>query len=377
MRGLLRQLSDLDGEAERGVAIVDFFDQLLLHRADLESLVRATATLAGCSVGAVDEQLCQAYRLDLDTGVLGGDYPLVVSAALPTQRAPIQVGKERVGQVWLEGGGDELPWQELILERMAVTAASIHERMRAVHANDEGGFADPGIVELLLGRATNEVDRARAAGLLGLLPGAGMRVVALSASSPLGGELAAVRSLVAAVTGGRVIGAALTEHRGVLLVPGAEPAPVLLPGSVVAAVGPLATSVTADRSWREARRAVRFAGMSPSWPCWLRAEDVGSTSLLAEIPRNEALAQPDVVAIARLAGRSGADVLLAVLEYFCLFGSIREAAAAAHMHHSSAASRLQTATTVLGFDVKSPLGRRRAEHALLLWRLHGGEILAT
>ena len=370
MRGLLRQLSDLDGEAERGVAIVEFFDQLLLHRADLESLVRSTATLAGCTAGAVDERLCQAFRLDLDTGILLAEYPLVLSGGAPVHRASIEVGTDRVGTVWLEGDSSERPWQELILERMAVTAASIHERMRAVHANDEGGLADPGIVELLLGRATNEVDRARAAGLLGLLPGAEMRAVALLASSPLGAELPAIKSLVAAETGGRVIGAALTGQLGVLLVPGVEPPCVRLPGRAVAAVGPPATSVTVERSWREARRAVRFAGMSHTWPRWLRAEDVGSMNLLAEIPPDEALAQPDVVAIARLAGGSGAEVLLTVLEYFCLFGSMREAAAAAHMHHSSAAYRLQAASRILSFDVKSPLGRRRAEHALLLWRLH-------
>lgn len=369
MRGLLRRLADLDGEAERGVAIVDFFDQLLLHRADLESLVRATATLAGCPAGAVDHRLCLAYRVDLDTGAFGGECPPATAGAAAAYRAAVQVGGDCVGEVWLEGEGADHPWQDLILERMAITAASIHERIRAVHANDEGGLADPGIVELLLGRATNEVDRSRAAGLLGLLPGAPVRVVAVVATQDLAAGLPNVRSRVAALTGGRVVGAALTGQMGVLLIPRVDCPAVDLPDTVVAAVGPPATSETADRSWRAARRAVRFAGMSYTWPRWLAAADLGGTGLLADLPAEQALAEPDVLAVARLACGSG-SVSLAVLEHFCFRGSVREAAAAVHMHHSSAAYRLQSASTALGFDVTCPQGRRRAEQALTLWHLH-------
>ena len=370
MRGLLRRLADLDGEAERGVAVVEFFDQLLLHRADLESLVRATATLAGCSAGAVDDRLGLACQLDVGSNTLLSEYPQPPSCGVPACRAVVEVGHDRVGEVWL-GSSDGSPWQELILERMAVTAAAIHERVRSAHANVGGGLADPGIVELLLGRATNEVDRARAASLLGLRPGGELRAVALSAPARLTDNLVPIRDRVAAETDGRVISAAVTAHLGVLLVPGTGSlTAVTLPDAVVAAVGSPATAETAERSWREARRAVRFAGMSPTWPRWLAAQDVGAVIVLADVPPEEALAHPDVTALAQIATGAGAEVLLTVLEYFCLFGSMREAAAAAHLHHSSAGYRLQSASEALGFDVKTPHGRRRAGHALLLWNLH-------
>lgn len=370
MRGLLRRLADLDGEAERGVAVVEFFDQLLLHRADLESLVRATATLAGCSTGAVDDQLGHAYRLDLDTNMLHEGYLKVAAWPMPACRADISVGDDRVGQVWLECG-DDSPWQDLILERMAITAASIHERIRAAHANDSGGFADPGVVELLLGRGTSEVDRARAAGLLGLTHDTQLRAVAVSAAGALTDGLAVIRGMVAVGTGGRVVSAALTAQLGVLLVAGTDPpVPAELPDGFVAGVGSMVTADTADRSWREARRAVRFAGMSRTWPRWLNAQEIGGALFLADVPPEEALTQPDVAALARAALSPGSDVLLNVLEYFCLSGSIREAAAAAHLHHSSAAYRLDSASDLLDYNVKTPSGRRRAGYALLLWNLH-------
>jgi hypothetical protein len=52
------------------------------------------------------------------------------------------------------------------------------------------------------------------------------------------------------------------------------------------------------------------------------------------------------------------------------FGSIREIAAAQHMHHSSVAYRLAKIGEILGYDPRTPEGQYRARTALLLWHLH-------
>jgi hypothetical protein len=52
------------------------------------------------------------------------------------------------------------------------------------------------------------------------------------------------------------------------------------------------------------------------------------------------------------------------------FGSIREIAAAQHMHHSSVAYRLAKISEILGYDPRTPQRQYRARTALLLWHLH-------
>lgn len=82
------------------------------------------------------------------------------------------------------------------------------------------------------------------------------------------------------------------------------------------------------------------------------------------------MALPDVQAIARLSeSRSGAGGL-ALLDCLGRFGSIREIAAAQHMHHSSVAYRLAKISEILGYDPRPPQGQYRARTALLLWHLH-------
>ncbi|NBH06199.1 PucR family transcriptional regulator, partial [Amycolatopsis sp. SID8362] len=51
MKGLLLRLSGLDADAENAVRVIGFFDRLITARADLDTLVRSTADLAGCPVG--------------------------------------------------------------------------------------------------------------------------------------------------------------------------------------------------------------------------------------------------------------------------------------------------------------------------------------
>ena len=52
-----------------------------------------------------------------------------------------------------------------------------------------------------------------------------------------------------------------------------------------------------------------------------------------------------------------------------MYCSIREAAAALYLHHSSVRYRLRQAEESLGLELASSRSRLRAELALILWRL--------
>ena len=75
MQGLLRKLASLDSDAERGLRLIEFFDQLVMHRADLEAVVRATAVLAEATAGAVDDRLGLAISVTQDGRALGPTGP--------------------------------------------------------------------------------------------------------------------------------------------------------------------------------------------------------------------------------------------------------------------------------------------------------------
>ncbi len=81
-------------------------------------------------------------------------------------------------------------------------------------------------------------------------------------------------------------------------------------------------------------------------------------------------ALPDVQAIGRLSESRSGRGDLALLDCLGRFGSIREIAAAQHMHHSSVAYRLAKIGEILGYDPRTPEGQYRARTALLLWHLH-------
>ena len=79
---------------------------------------------------------------------------------------------------------------------------------------------------------------------------------------------------------------------------------------------------------------------------------------------------PDVQAIDRLAHGRASATDLELLESLGRLGSVRESAAALHMHHSSVAYRIGSISETLGFDIRSLDRRYRARTALLLWQLH-------
>jgi sugar diacid utilization regulator len=90
-------------------------------------------------------------------------------------------------------------------------------------------------------------------------------------------------------------------------------------------------------------------------------------ALLADIPADRLRAQPDVQALEGLTDES-----LAALAAFCRTGSLRQAAAELHLHHSSVAGRLAHAEKALGRHLTGPEDRFRARLALYALRLAAG-----
>ena len=136
--------------------------------------------------------------------------------------------------------------------------------------------------------------------------------------------------------------------------------PTRFPAGVRAGIG---APQSPDRSWREARTALRFTG--PREPV-LRYDDLGALALLIEIPRDATRDNTDVAAIGRVAGNPDD---LETLDVYCTTGSLRRAADLLHLHHSSVARRLEQIGKTLGIELTEPTGLTRARLALTAWRL--------
>ncbi|MEV0072620.1 helix-turn-helix domain-containing protein [Amycolatopsis sp. NPDC050768] len=280
---------------------------------------------------------------------------------------------EAAGQVWLERDGEPGPLDDLVLERFAIAARVLGPAPQVVQPH----LADPALVELVLGERAAAEDRSRALVLLGLDAGRPLRVVAVGTEDGRDPGAAAV-ALVA--RGGTALGARVAvvgEVAAVLVQPREGPATVVgvlenalslrarergSSGSVRVGVGDAVAGLEARRSWLQARLAERFA--VPATEPLVVHENLGSLTLLAEIPADHLRAQPDVRALDALAAPD-----LEALEAFCRTGSLRQAAVALHRHHSSVATRLAHVEDALGWPLDDPAGRFRTRLALLAHRL--------
>ncbi|MFJ3585136.1 helix-turn-helix domain-containing protein [Streptomyces sp. NPDC090127] len=251
------------------------------------------------------------------------------------------------------------------------------------------GLGDPALVQAVLSPSMPETQRSRALHLLGLPPAGPMRAAAVVVAEP-GSLQGALRVCAAELygppstrTGGTAPYAALWPRVGALLLPGpgtsgarpgrgAVPArgPLAVGRGVAVGLGPAVAPERLAESWAQARRAVRFAGLGPTWPRLVDAAELGAQVLLADIPEDAALAHPDVAAVARLEAEPDGPQMLATLEAVCRTRSLREAAKLLSLHHSSVAHRVARAERALAMSLSDPSERQRAHTAVLLWRLN-------
>jgi hypothetical protein len=363
MRGLLLRLSDLDPDASSALRVIQYFDQLVKNGASLEALTRASAALGSCAAGLRDEESGRMVRFD-GNGLASPPllHPVVIEA-------PVLVDDIIVGHVWLERDARQ-PLDEMLVERMAMTAAARWRPMSGPVG------ADPALVELVLGAGAEDEDRVRALRLLGMFPNRPIRAVAVSA--PSGDIGSAVQAIVAAVaSGGGMARAAQLGMSGAVLVQtqaDLNDALSALPRSICSGLriglGCSVPTWLVAQSWVTARTAARFASAWRHKGNVVDYDKLGALAALAMVPREAALANPDVQALAELARTESGDQDIEVLLAVTWHGSARQAATELHLHHSSITNRLRHVEAALGVSVEDPSGRLRAQIAAILWRLH-------
>jgi hypothetical protein len=378
VKGLLLRLSSLDADAAAAMRVIAHFQALLSDGAvDPVVLVRSTAGLAQCPAGL---ELADGRRVRFASdGVALPGVPGHVSGSVDLRPA---------GRVWLERDGAEGPFDALLLEWMAI-AARVGGRGRSVPSPQA---ADPALVELVLSEREAIADRTRALRLLGLHPGLPLRVVAVSGDAGADPGMEAVILLarcelpaeVRVATVGPLAAGLVQPHDGTdspaarLREAMAERRHERLPGGersrgLRLGVGGSVAPAQAGASWAQARIALRFAVTGVPEEEVADHDALGPLALLAEVPAVRLRSEPGVRALAELSAQDGGALSLAALAAFCRTGSLRQAAAALHLHHSSVAARLSGVETALGWRLRDPNDRLRAQLALYAWRLSTGE----
>nr|WP_240973537.1 helix-turn-helix domain-containing protein [Nonomuraea sp. FMUSA5-5] len=368
---MLLRLSTLDTDAESAVRVIAYFDSLVRDHASVPALLKATARLTQCPVGLLDAATGRRTRVHADGTIETRPVPAGRTTGTPPVPASARELSSGLGAVWMERDGPAHGLDEIVLERYAAAAEVTLERAAVLTQ----AARDPALVELVLSAETGDTERARALRLLGFDPATPLQALAIAL--PDAETAAGLRAM-----GHHVRAATIGDTEAVLVVttlrpepsaaaranlppepPGAARAgipPELLAGARVG-IGPELPGARAAESWAGARTALRFTGPHDRVMRW---SELGALALFADLPEQAIAALPDVRAMSRL----GEESLLAV-RALCLAGSIRGAAQAVHLHHSSLAARIARAESVLGFSLGDQPGRMRAHLALALVRL--------
>jgi len=366
VHGLLSKLASLDSSAERGLRIIEFFDELVTHRADVDAVTRATAVLSGTVAGTVLDRVGEVVVMSPAGESLASHGPGTNAIV-----HDIAVDGAVVGRAWLERTqADPMrEWDDLIVERMAQCLSTLTARQVASQRHSELGFADPAVLHVLISDDASETEAARAARLLGFRIGENVRVLAVHAETTIEESLARIRSHLTTNLQTRSVAAPLSGTLAVVIV-ATNAEPTLPFRDIAVCVGPTARVENCQSSWAQARRGVRFAALGGRWPKCLTTDELGCIATLADLDPAQVRDLPDVQSIAQIASGKGGASDLDLIDALGAMTSLREIADALHMHHSSIAYRLENLTQALGYDVRPQAGRYRALTALTLWQLH-------
>lgn len=346
MKELAGRLTAVDPDAGAAVRVIAYFDTLAEARAGLEALVRGAAVLAGCPARLVDDERRVRVRVEPDGRREDSDLPpdpAWPSAALAPGGVPA---------LWLERsqGAEPSVVDAVILERAAGALRLVLDRTRGRAPVSPGD--DPALVETVLDRTAAERARLHAARLLGLDPDDPTALA--RAVAPLGG-----RPRILRVRRDEPSADATAYAAG-------------LPEGRVG-VGPAVPVLGLPGSWDGARTALRFTAEGTARDPGervVRADDLGGTALLAELIGPGAEPPPDVRDLERAAADS--PWMLATLHAVASTASLRAAATAVNVHHSTLQDRLIHAEALLGWPVRTPQGRLRLHLALTMRHLARG-----
>ncbi|WP_396906545.1 PucR family transcriptional regulator [Mycolicibacterium phlei] len=210
-------------------------------------------------------------------------------------------------------------------------------------------------------------DLVRAARLLGFDESRDVRVLAVSTDSPdavaavlgvLGGERVRTATMGTTVAvlhqgarDGRSLSDALEDAIGAAFpVPGSGRGPWV-------GIGSATPVLTAPQSWQQAQRALRFASSTGYGRRAIAFERLSVLDLLADLPVDAVLNNPDVARINAIAATPAGAVEVATVEAFCKYGSLRRTADELYVHHSTVATRLAHVSARMGWDFDDPMDR--------------------
>ncbi|GII56785.1 hypothetical protein Pth03_51740 [Planotetraspora thailandica] len=333
MKELAGRLTALDPDAGAAVRVIAYFDRLVEGRAGLEALVRGAAVLAGCPARLDDER--HRVRIRVEPDGLRADHDGPADPAWSS--APLV--PDGPAAFWLERPGPGGVVEAMVLERATAAIRTVLDRTRGAAPPAQAG--DQALTELVVDGAAPEASRLHAGRRLGLRAERA-RAVALADGA------AGVRPFVQAV-----------------------PGPGLPPGR--AGVGPAVPLADLPASWAAARVALRLTAEGTEQdpgPRVVHADELGGLAVLAGAIGPGTPPVPDVRALDRAA--ASAPWTLATLDAVAFSPSLRAAATALHVHHSTLQDRLVHAEQVLGWSVHEPQGRLRLQLALVMRRAHRG-----
>lgn len=337
MQELLGRIAALDPQASLGLRVIACFDELVVGEVNTKALVAAAAALAGCPAGAAVADGSRLTRVDPEGKALTGPPPDAVS----DHRLPDG------SRVWLERVGEPLPNDALIIERLALAAGIRFGLERRL-------LEKPRDVASIVDATLDEDDRIEAASRLGLTGAARHRVLAAPLFAVFDARPSGVTDVVSTVHGPLQI--------------------VVVPADVTelavspAGLGPAVEVTELPRSLRVAIVALRLA-RPPEQPL-VRSDDFGG---LVELLTDSAdAADGDTAAIDGLMQIAWVEsTVAALLEN----STVRQAARALGLHHSTVQHRVDHLADSLGYDPLSGHNRTRLGISLLKWRLRTSRVL--
>lgn len=345
MQELLGRIARLDPSASLGLRVIACFDELSLGNVNSRALLAAAASLAGCTAG-YRRAGSTAVRITASGEPAPDDVPGTGEPDPPF--LPRDTDDDGAMTVWLERDGDPLPNDAIILERLSLA-------LRLRHGLGSRQLDHRRHVGRLLDRDASPQDRLQAGAESGLQPNVRYRI----AAAPLF--------------------AVWSHHpRGVEDVVGTPFGPihvVVVPESTTrvqahpVGIGSAQTPEHLHLSFRTALVALRLC-LPPDQGCVLADDFGGLIDLLADVSIDSHHGDAD--AVAAVCDRPwGLETVGAIVRS----QTVREAARALNVHHSTMQSRVDVVTDELGFNPNEGLGRSRLGMAYLIHRLRTSRVL--
>ncbi|MCZ4518958.1 helix-turn-helix domain-containing protein [Rhodococcus ruber] len=346
MQGLMYRLAELDADSAGLVRVIDYFDALIRHGADTSAMLRASAALADCVVGIDVVGTSGGHRQHARCDPKGRW--LTQAAGERSAVEDVVVDDVVMGSVWIERPGPALALDEMLVDRMALTAAIILVPRHIPSASEHTrAVLFPMDDIALLSSLT----------ALHIEPTARVRVAA--ADSPPTADVP---------TAGRSTPITVEDHV-LYLLPGEASDPWVSSGCMGVSLPMPASAI--HRHLGNARFALAQANESE--PVVI-ADRFGALNLLEAGNALTVSDIPDLVRVVELRTTTHGIELISTLRTYLKSGSLRATADRMHLHHSSVAHRLAKMSKAVGYSVDSIEHRARSTAMMMVLDGSGIEV---